>query len=257
VTRKSANPSSNTSAAIRRILAIDIGGTGVKAALVGPTGKFLTEHVRVKTPPGCTPGKMVNLLAGLVREFKNYDRVSIGFPGYVRDGKVFTAPHLGTRAWAGFRLADAMEKKLGRQTRLVNDADVQGLAAIKGRGLELVCTLGTGLGTAWFRDGELMPHMDLAHMAPHAKDDFDAYLGDPTLKKIGRKAWRKRVKKTIAMLNKVFFYDHLYLGGGNSRLVTFRLPKNVTLVSNDAGLEGGAFVWLPKSGRRERRPGKV
>jgi polyphosphate glucokinase len=247
--RKSAKPQSPDSRTVKRILAIDVGGTGLKAAVIGPTGKFLTEHVRVKTPHHATPKKMVEALAELASGFKHYDRISIGFPGYVRDGKVFTAPHLGTKAWAGFKLADAMEKKLGRQTRLVNDADVQGLAAIKGRGLELVCTLGTGLGTAWFRDGELMPHMDLAHMAPHAKDDFDAYLGDPTLKKIGRKAWRKRVKKTIAMLNKVFFYDHLYLGGGNSRLVTFRLPKNVTLVSNDAGLEGGAFVWLPKSGK--------
>jgi polyphosphate glucokinase len=195
---------------------------------------------------------MVPLLAQLAKEFKNYDRVAIGFPGYVRDGKIFTAPHLGTGAWAGFKLAAAMEKKLGRKTRLVNDADAQGLAAIKGRGLELVCTLGTGFGTAWFRDGELMPHMDLAHMAPRARDDFDAYLGDRTLKKIGRKAWRKRIRKTIAMLKKVFFYDHLYLGGGNSRLVTFRLPRDVSLVSNDAGLEGGAFVWLPKS----RKSGK-
>jgi polyphosphate glucokinase len=190
---------------------------------------------------------MVKELARLAKGLPNYDRVSIGFPGYVRDGRVFTAPHLGTRAWAGFDLAAAMEKKLGKKTRLVNDADVQGLAVIRGRGLELVCTLGTGLGTAWFRDGELMPHMDLAHMAPHAKDDFDVYLGDRTLKKIGAKAWRRRLKKTIAMLARVFFYDHLYLGGGNARLVKFRLPKNVSIVSNDAGLEGGAFLW--KSGK--------
>ncbi|HWY61947.1 MAG TPA: ROK family protein [Rhizomicrobium sp.] len=244
--RKSAKSSSSTRSAIRRILAIDIGGTGLKAAVIGPTGKFLSDQVRETTPHHCTPRKMVTTLAGLVKPFQAYDRVAIGFPGYVRDGKVFTAPHLGTELWAGFNLAAAMEKRLGRKTRLVNDADVQGLAVIKGRGLELVCTLGTGLGTAWFRDGELMPHMDLAHMAPHAKDDFDAYLGDRTLKKIGHKAWRKRLNKTIVMLNKVFFYDHLYLGGGNSRHVTFKLPGNVSIVSNEAGLEGGAFVWLPR-----------
>ena len=177
--------------------------------------------------------------------FKIYDRVSIGFPGYVRGGKVFTAPHLGTKAWAGFKLEAAMQKKLKKPVRLLNDADVQGLAAIKGKGLELVCTLGTGLGTALFHDGELMPHMDLAHMAIHAKDDFDVYIGDHTLKKIGHKAWNKRVKKTIAMLHQVFFYDHLYLGGGNARRVKFKLPRNVSIVSNDAGMEGGAFVWLP------------
>ena len=97
-----------------------------------------------------------------MKPFQDYDRVSIGFPGYVRGGKVFTAPHLGTKAWAGFDLEAAMQKALKKPVQLLNDADVQGLAAIRGKGLELVCTLGTGLGTALFQDGELMPHMDLA-----------------------------------------------------------------------------------------------
>lgn len=240
--RKSVKPSG----AIRRILAIDIGGSGLKAAMIGPKGNFLSEHVRIKTPHKCPPGKMVALLKELVKDFQDYDRVSIGFPGYVRNGAVFTAPNLGTKQWGGFKLAAAMEKILGKPVRLLNDADIQGLAVIKGRGLELVCTLGTGFGTAWFRDGELMPHMDLAHMAVHARHDFDDYIGDDALKEIGRKAWNKRLKKTIATLQKVFFYDHLYFGGGNSRHVEIKLPANVSIVSNDAGMAGGAFVWLPK-----------
>jgi polyphosphate glucokinase len=235
---------------VRRILSIDIGGTGIKAGIVGRNGKILGDHVRVKTPDHCRPTKMVATLITLAKAFPDYDRVSIGFPGYVRDGVVFTAPHLGTEHWTGFDLAKTMQQKLGKPVRLNNDADVQGLGVIKGRGLELVCTLGTGLGTAWFRDGQLMPHMDLAHMAIHAHNDFDNYIGNNTLKKIGRKAWRKRIKKLIAMLEKVFFFDHLYLGGGNSRFVTFTLPRNVSVVSNDAGLEGGAFVWVPKGRQR-------
>ncbi|HYS46123.1 MAG TPA: hypothetical protein VEM35_06775, partial [Rhizomicrobium sp.] len=126
---------------------------------------------------------------------------------------------------------------------LLNDADVQGLAVIKGKGLELVCTLGTGFGTAWFRDGELMPHMDLAHLVISKKDDFDIYIGDKIRRKIGLTHWNRRVAKLIGVLEKVFSYDHLYLGGGNSRWVKFRLPRNVTIVSNDAGMEGGAFAW--------------
>jgi polyphosphate glucokinase len=248
VARKSAKPSS----AIRRILAIDIGGTGIKAAVIGPDGKFLADHVWTRTPRHCTPRKMLEVLAALVKPFRDFDRVSIGFPGYVRQEIVFTAPHLGTKAWSGFKFAAAMEKRLKRPVRLVNDADVQGLAVIKGKGLELVCTLGTGFGTAWFRDGELMPHMDLAHMAVHPKHDFDDYLGDATLKKIGRKSWNKRIKKTVTTLNKVFFYNHLYFGGGNSRHVQIKLPKNVFIVSNDAGMEGGAFVWLPKGPKKRR-----
>ncbi len=245
--RKSANPSSGTRSAIRRILAIDIGGTGLKAAVIGPTGEFVEARMRLKTPRYCTPRKMVPLLVRLVKTFKQYDRVSIGFPGYVRGGKVFTAPHLGTKAWAGFPLEAAMRKALKKPVKLLNDADVQGLAAIRGKGLELVCTLGTGLGTAIFQDGVLLPHMDLSHMAIRARDDFDVYIGDHTLKAIGPKAWNKRVKKTIAMLHEVFFFDHLYLGGGNARRIKFKLPRNVSIVSNDAGMAGGAFVWLPRT----------
>ena len=245
---KKINPAGTS--AIHRILSIDIGATGIKAAIIGRTGKFLSDRHRVKTPDKCSPALLMRMLGRLLRPLKDYDCVSIGFPGIVRDGVVITAPNLGTEQWKGFALGPTIEKKLGRPTQLHNDADVQGLAAIDGRGLELVCTLGTGLGTAWFRDGELMPHMDLSHMAIHAKDDFDHYIGDKTLKHIGKKAWNKRLKKLIAMLENVFFYDHLFLGGGNSRCVTIDLPKNVSIVSNEAGVSGGAFVWLPKTPKK-------
>jgi polyphosphate glucokinase len=235
-----------------RILAVDIGGTGIKAAIVDTKGRFLTERLRVKTPGHPTPKHVLAALVELVAPLKNYDHVSIGFPGYVRDGVVHTAANLGTKAWKGFKLAQAVEKKLGKPTRLNNDADVQGLAVVRGKGLELVCTLGTGFGTAWFRDGELMPHMELAHMPIHHKADFDAYIGERERRKIGDKEWNRRVKKLIPILSTVMNYDHLYLGGGNSRRISFKLPKNVSLVSNDAGMEGSAFVWHPKGPRKSR-----
>jgi polyphosphate glucokinase len=233
----------------KRILAIDIGGTGLKAAIVGPDGGFLEERLRIKTPKKCPPRQMVPLLTDLVKPLGVFDAVTIGFPGYVRDGKVFTAPNLGTKAWAGFGLEVAMRRVLKKPVRLLNDADVQGLAAISGKGLELVCTLGTGLGTAWFRDGELMPHMDLAHMAIHKKDDFDVYIGERTRRKIGDKRWNRRVVKLIVMLRTVFNFDLLHLGGGNSSRLEGRLPKDVRIVSNDAGMAGGAFAW----GRPKKR----
>jgi polyphosphate glucokinase len=239
--------------AVRRVLSIDIGATGLKAAIVDRNGKFVSERRRVKTPPKCPPKTMVKMLVDLVRTFDGYERVSIGFPGVVRDGVVRTAPNLGTDQWAGFKFAATMEKHLKRPTQVHNDADVQGLAAIEGRGLELVLTLGTGLGTAWFRDGELMPHMDLSHMAIHNKDDFDHYIGDKTLKQIGKKEWNKRLKKLIEMLENVFFYDRLLLGGGNSRCVDIKLPRNVRIVSNEMGIAGGAFVWMPKSNRQPHK----
>jgi polyphosphate glucokinase len=235
---------------IRRILAIDIGGTGLKAAIVGPDGKFLSEKLRVKTPLRPTPGRVVPALLALIKPLGDFDHVSIGFPGAVRQGTVLTAPNLGSKAWAGFDLESALQKKLKRPVQLHNDADIQGLAAITGKGLELVCTLGTGFGTAWFRDGELMPHMDLAHMTVHPKDDFDRYVGERTRKKIGHKDWNKRVAKLIAMLELVFHYDRLYFGGGNARHIDIKLPRNVSIVSNDAGMEGSAFVWVPRPSQR-------
>ncbi len=237
-------------AAIARILTIDIGGSGLKAAVVDPRGKLLTQRHRIKTPRKCPPAKLVKLLGRLVVPLAPYDRISIGFPGYVRDGKVYSAPNLGTKLWAVFPLAEAIEKELGRPARLNNDADVQGLGVISGRGLELVCTLGTGLGSAWFADGKLQPHMDLAHFALHKKDDLDNYVGNKARKKIGHKHWNRRVKRLTEMLAVVMNYDRLYFGGGNSRHVDFPLPANVSLVSNEAGIEGGAFVWCPRRKKR-------
>lgn len=230
-------------AAAKRILCIDVGASGLKAAVISPRGKYLVQRVRVKTPEHRKPANLVKALVDLVTPLSPFDHVTIGFPGMVRDGKVMTAPNFGTEDWQGFELAGAMRKRFKKQVKLLNDADVQGMAAIRGKGLELVCTLGTGLGTAWFRDGELMPHMDLAHLVMHKKDDFDIYVGDKTRRKIGNRHWNRRVKKLIGVLQTVFAFDHLYLGGGNSRCVKFKLPGNVSLVSNDAGMEGGAFAW--------------
>jgi polyphosphate glucokinase len=240
-------------AAIERILCIDVGGTGLKAAVIAPSGKYLVERHRIKTPKLRKPRQIVKALAGLVAPLGGFDRVTIGFPGVVKHGRVISAPHFGTKSWKGFDLAGAMQRELGKPVKLLNDADVQGLAVICGDGLELVCTLGTGFGTAWFRDGELLPHMDLAHLVVRKKDDFDIYVGDKTKRKIGSRHWNRRVKKLIGVLQTVFTYDRLYLGGGNSRCIKFKLPHNVTIVSNDAGMEGGAFAWkvLPKKRRRK------
>jgi polyphosphate glucokinase len=232
--------------AAKRILCIDVGGSGLKAAIITTRGKYLAKRVRVKTPKNRKPRQIVAALVRLAGPLGKFDHVTIGFPGMVRDGKVVSAPHFGTEDWKGFALAAAMRKKFKKPVKLLNDADVQGLAVIGGKGLELVCTLGTGLGTAWFRDGELMPHMDLSHLTLRKKDDFDILVGDKTRRRIGNRQWNRRIKKLITVLQTVFNYDHLYLGGGNSACVKFRLPRNVTIVSNDAGMQGGAFAWREK-----------
>jgi polyphosphate glucokinase len=229
-----------------RILGIDIGATGLKAGIINGKGEFILEKIRVKTPHPCPPHVLIETLLEMVAPFPKYDHIAIGFPGYVRDGKVVTAPNLGTEDWTGFPLAATLARRLGKPARMANDADMQGLAVIKGKGLEFVITLGTGFGTAWFYDAQLLPHMELAHHPIRHGQEYDDYLGDATRKKIGNKEWAKRVGKIIPVLKQVFNYDHLYIGGGNARHLKGKLPAHVTIVSNDAGMEGGAWLWNPR-----------
>ena len=122
--------------------------------MLDPAGAMLADRERVDTPAAPTPAGLVDALVRLVRPLPAFDRVSIGFPGVVRDGRVLTAPHFGDDGWRGFPLAQVLGERLGgKPARLLNDAEVQGYGVIAGRGLELVLTLGTGLGSALFRDG--------------------------------------------------------------------------------------------------------
>ena len=228
------------------MLGIDIGGSFLKAAVVDAQGRMLTEKLKLKTPDPCPPKVMVRALLNLVKPLSSYNHIAIGFPGVVRDGRVVTAPHWGTKVWANFKLANTLSRRLGgAPTRLINDAEMQGLAVIRGKGLELVLTLGTGAGTALFRDGEIMPHLELAQHPIHKGDSYNDYVGEAALKRIGRKRWNKRVARTIEILHALINYDHLFIGGGNAARITIRLPDNASVVSNDAGIEGGAALWKP------------
>ena len=224
-------------------LAIDIGGTGLKAILLDGKGAMVGDRVRIGTPYPATPKAMVDALVKLVRPLPSFDRISIGFPGVVRDGRVITAPHFGNEQWREFPLATRLSARLGKPARLLNDADVQGYGAISGRGLELVITLGTGVGSALFRDGELMPHMEFAQYPVRGKATFNQYLGAAALKEIGEKRWNRRVARTIDTFRTLFNFDVLYIGGGNARKVTIDLPPDVRIVSNRMGLTGGIRLW--------------
>jgi polyphosphate glucokinase len=227
-----------------RTLAIDIGGTGIKAALLDEVGKIIGERQRVPTPSKpVAPDHLVRAIQQAVAPLGTFERVSVGFPGYVRDGRVVTAPNLGTDAMAGFDLQSVLAEHLGKPVRVLNDADVQGFGAIAGRGLEMVLTLGTGAGTAMFHDGEVMPHLELAHHPVSGNKTYDEYIGNAARQKKGKKTWNKRVAKIIDILREVVRFDHLYLGGGNAKDITFQLPADVTIVPNTDGLTGGIRLW--------------
>lgn len=227
-----------------RTLAVDIGGTGIKAALLDSSGQMVSKRRRVPTPPNpVSPEALIAAIDGAVAEVGEFDRASVGFPGYVRDGRIITAPHLGTEALGGFDLQAALAEHWKKPVRVLNDADVQGYGAIRGKGVEMVLTLGTGAGTALFRDGELMPHLELAHHPIRGRKTYDEYVGKTARERKGRKAWNKRVARVIEVLREVVRFDHLYIGGGNAGDIAFALPPDVTIVPNTDGLTGGIRLW--------------
>jgi polyphosphate glucokinase len=235
--------------------AIDVGGTGLKASVLDGRGKMIVDRLRIDTPSPCPPKVLVKVLTGMAKRLPAFDRVSVGFPGYVRDDKVITAPEFVAGKWRGFDLVKALKAKLRKPVRLLNDADMQGLAAIKGRGLELVVTLGTGVGTGLFRNGEPMPHLELAHHPVHKGKDYNGYLGKKALKKVGKKKWNARVQRVIKILQDLIHPDEIYIGGGNSANITGKLGAHIKIISNQDGILGGFRLWKPlrKPGRGKTR----
>ncbi len=225
-------------------LAIDIGGTGLKALVLDGRGKPVNERVRLETPRPATPAAVMRVLRTLVAKQPKYDRVSVGFPGVVFDGVIHTAPNLDGN-WSGFELEVAIEKIAKKPARVANDASIQGWGVIEGKGVELVLTLGTGVGSGLYVNGVLVPNLELGHHPFRKGKSYEDFLDNATLAKIGKKKWRKRVAMAVAQLEPIFNYRVLYLGGGNAReLKASELPKNVKLVDNSAGLLGGIRLWM-------------
>ncbi len=224
-------------------MCIDIGGSGLKAMLLDPKGNPVSERQRVATPEVPTPTAVLAGLDELRKQLPKFDRVSVGFPGVIKRGTTWTAANLNPD-WVGFPLAAELEKRWKRPARVANDAAVQGYGAIKGVGVELALTLGTGLGSSLFTDGRLCPGLELGHHPWRKKGMcYEDYLGRRGLDKFGKKLWNKFLQAAIAQTSATFNWDFLYIGGGNTKKIDFELPKNVSIVSNETGLLGGVYLW--------------
>ncbi len=234
-----------------RTLAIDVGGTGIKAAVLDEKGRMVTERERIRTPRNATPKKVAAIIAKLAGMLGEFDRVSAGFPGVVKNGVVYGAANLG-KGWKNFPLEKELEGELKKPVRIANDADVQGLGSVSGRGDELVITLGTGFGSVLFVDGHRI-HLELGHHPFHNGKTYEDELGHLALEKKGKEKWNKLLRQAIDELAATFGYDRLYIGGGNAKYIELELPANVKVVSNEEGLLGGIKLWQDKTPPRETR----
>jgi polyphosphate glucokinase len=220
-------------------------------------GRSVCARVKTKTPYPSPPEILIQAVADLAASTgTEYDRVSVGFPGMVRHGIVHATPHYVTEAgpftardpdlekkWAGFDVRAAFEEALGAPTRVLNDAEVAGLAVIAGRGFEVVFTLGTGLGCALFDDGRLLPKLEISHAPFRLGETYDQQLGHHVRRRIGPRRWTGRVVLAIESLRPVLWWDHAYVGGGGAKHLTAELGPDITIVTNQSGLLGGVRLW--------------
>ncbi len=223
-------------------LCIDVGGTGIKGIVLDAAGKPLCERQRIPTPRPATPDAVLGVIHAIIGKVPAFDRVSVGFPGVVKRNVVHTAPNLDP-TWAGTPLGQLLEEHTKRPVRVLNDAGVQGYGVIEGKGMEMILTLGTGMGCAIFVDGHYVPNVELAHHPLKSKHTYEDHIADKVRKRLGKKKWNKRVRDVIEQILPIFNPDVLYLGGGNAKALTGKLPKGVKVTDNVAGLLGGIALW--------------
>lgn len=238
-----ANTTMPENARASRTLAIDIGGTGIKTIVLGDEGQPVTDRLRHLTPRPAEPARVLAEIRSMLARDDDYERVSVGFPGVVKGGIVHTAPNLGTERWRGYALKKELSEMTRRPVRVLNDADLQGYGVIAGLGVELVITLGTGMGSALFTDGRLVPNLELGHHPLRRGQTYEERISDAERKRIGKARWNRRLLQIIEQLEPIWNYHLLHIGGGNAQRITVPLPGNVHVFTNVQGMTGGFRVW--------------
>jgi polyphosphate glucokinase len=245
---------------VHTTLAIDCGGGGIKASVLDESGTMRAQPLRVPTPYPLPPDLFVKTLVELSHQLPPADRVTVGMPGMIRHGVVVATPHYITRAgprtridpelakaWQNFDVRSALGAAFDAPTLVLNDAEVHGAGVVAGTGLELVITLGTGLGCALFDGGRLAPHLEFSQAPVRWGMSYDTYIGEHERRRLGDSFWSRRVARVVEGLRPVFLWDRLYIGGGNSRRIIpeqlLRMGDDVVIVPNTAGIVGGVRAW--------------
>jgi len=239
------------------ILGIDVGGTGIKGALVNvTTGELTTERHRIPTPKPATPEAVANTIQQLVNHFNWKGLVGCGFPTPLQHGKCLTGGNLH-EDWKGTQVDKLFESKTGNDFSIVNDADAAGLAEINFgagkdvKGTVIMITLGTGIGSGLFLDGKLLPNTEFGHVLYKNGEIFEKYASDSARKRddLSRKAWGKRLHKYFKHINLLLSPDLIIIGGGASKKfdkfeakIDIDVPIIPAEAENEAGIIGAAMA---------------
>lgn len=224
-------------------LAVDIGGMSIKLLVLDEQGDSVSETLARPTPMPPTPDALFNLIHDMADTLPPQQRVSVGFPGVVKGGVTLNAPNLGNELWDRVPLSEQLAQRLERPVRATNDVDLQGLGVARGDGVELVLTLGTGMGSALFGNGALIPNLELGHHPFRDGKTYEDLVRDSELKRIGPVEWTARVLDAVQQIELLFNYDRLHLGGGNAQNIQAELPENVRVFSLAEGLRGALMLW--------------
>ncbi|MBK6363794.1 MAG: ROK family protein [Saprospiraceae bacterium] len=239
------------------VLGIDVGATGIKGSIVDlSTGTLIGEKVKMKTPSPATPDSITSSIKQMIDVLQWTDKpVGIGFPSIVKEGVCWSASNIDTE-FIGFPIQDHLEKVLNTKVKVVNDADAAGIAEMtfgKGKTLSdklvIFITLGTGIGSAIFYKGVLVPNSELGHLF-YKKSVFEKYASNSAreLKGLGWKSWAKELNVYLQHLNHLFSPDVILIGGGVSKQFDKYKPYlnvecmvETAQLLNDAGIIGSAM----------------
>jgi len=247
-----------------KILGVDIGGTGIKGAPVDTeTGQLLAERFRIPTPHPARPNAVADVVDEIARHFEYTGPAGITFPAIVKKGVVYSAANVD-ESWIGTDAAALFQSHLGGEVTVVNDADAAGIAEMRfgaGRGrngVVILLTFGTGIGSAIFLDGKLLPNSEFGHLPVRGKDaEKRASEKVRDDKGLSWEEWAERVSEYLEKMEQLFSPDLFIIGGGVSRKAAKFLPYltsktevliEAALMRNEAGIIGAACLAAPAGG---------
>lgn len=239
-----------------QVLGIDVGGTGIKGAPVDTeSGELLAERIRIKTPKPAEPQPVADVVTEIARNFNWSGPIGIGFPAPIKSGVVLMAANISEK-WVGVNSDELFTKTTGCDCHMINDADAAGLAEMKfgaGRGQPgtvIMLTLGTGIGTAIFYRGNLLPNTEFGHLEMNGKDaEHRASAIVREREKLSWKKYGKRLNKYLLQMEKLFWPDLFIIGGGISKesqkylpQLTVQTPVVTAQLFNEAGIVGAGLA---------------